>query len=397
MRKLKNKVALLFVFTVSLFVFSCTRIPKASDDEIVVYGELMHGDGKLVFLREMDETGMHILDSTRITENGAYSFRLKVKETSFYLLGLRSTDYAVIIANRGETIAVSGDALKLSDTWIAKGSKESKLYLNYWVGSRKQKNRLDSLTLIFRNSQETPEYMANRIRLDSVFNSVMEERRDAATKFIHKNPGSLASLIIINSQFSNIPLFNEEHDIVYYKLLDSCLAKSYPRNKLVLGHHLRVNEIENKIQKRIEAAKMLLPGAKMPAIETISIDGQPISLSSLKGKVVLVNFWEAGNPICRKKNLALYNIYKKIHNKGFDVIEISLDENRDLLRSVIKQDRIPWRQINDFDKGYSEIGHRFNIIRVPYAFLIDRHGKIAFVNPSFDKLDKKIKLLLKKR
>jgi len=225
----------------------------------------------------------------------------------------------------------------------------------------------------------------------------MEERRDAATKFLHKNPGSLASLIIINSQFSNIPLFNEEHDIAFYKLLDSCLAKSYPNNKLAQGHHLRVNEIENKIQKRIETSKMLLPGAKMPSIETISIDGQPISLSSLKGKVVLINFWEAGNFVCRKKNQMLYGIYKKIHNKGFDVIEISLDENRDLLRDVVRKDKISWRQINDFDKGYSEIGHRFNIISVPYSFLIDRHGKIAFVNPSYDKLDKKIKVLLKKR
>ncbi|NWJ53272.1 MAG: AhpC/TSA family protein [Bacteroidetes bacterium] len=397
MGKLKNKVVLLFILIVSLFVFSCSRIPKASSDEFVVYGELMHGEGKLVFLREMDETGMHILDSTIVTENGFYSFRLKVKETSFYLLGLRSTDYAVIIASKGETIDVSGDALKLSNTWIVKGSKESKLYLDYWMASRKQKARLDSLTIIFRNSQETPEYMANRIRLDSVFNSVMEERRDAATKFLHKNPGSLASLLIINSQFSNIPLFNEEHDIVFYKLLDSCLAKSYPQNKLVLGYHLRVNEIENKIKKRIEVKKMLLPGAIMPAIETISIDGQPVSLSSLNGKVVLVNFWEAGNPVCREKNQELYRIYKRIHNKGFEVIEISLDENRDLLRDVIKQDRITWRQINDFDKGYSEIGHRFNIISVPYSFLIDRHGKIAFVNPSFDKLDKKIKLLLKRR
>ncbi len=397
MRELKNKVALLGILTVSLFVFSCSRVPKASSDEFVVYGELMHGDGKQVFLRVMDETGVHILDSTRVGENGFYSFRLKVKNISFYLLGLRSTDCAIFIANKGETIDVSGDALKLSNTFIVKGSKESKLYLDYWIGSRKQKDRLDSLTLIFRNSHETPDYMANRIRLDSVFNSVMEERRDAATKFLHKNPGSLAALLVINSQFSNIPLFSEEHDIVFYKLLDSCLAKSYPQNKLVLGYHLRVKEIENKIKKRIETEKMLLPGARMPAIETISIDGQPISLSSLKGKVVLVNFWEAGNPVCRKKNQTLYGVYKKIHNKGFDVIEISLDENRDLLRDVIRQDRIPWRQINDFDKGYSEIGHRFNIISVPYSFLIDRRGKIAFVNPSFDGVDKKIKSLLKKR
>ncbi len=397
MGKLKNKVILLFILTVLLFVFSCRRMPKASVDEIVVYGELVHGDGRFVFLSEMNETGMHILDSVKIDNNGFYNFRRKVKESSFYLIGLHSNDNAVVVANKGETIEVSGDALKLTNTWKVKGSKESKLYLDYWMGSRKQKNRLDSLTLIFRNSQETPEYMTNRIRLDSVFNSVMEERRDAATKFIHKNPGSLASLLIINSQFSNIPLFNEEHDIIFYKLVDSCLAKSYPNNKLALGYHLRVQQIENKIKKRIEVEKMLKPGAYMPAIETISIDGQPVSLSSLKGKVVLVNFWEACNPVCRKMNQKLYDLYKKIHNKGFEVIEISLDDNLDVLRATIKKDRIPWRQINDFEKGYSEIGHRFNIISVPYSFLIDRHGRIAFVNPSYYKLDKKIKSLLKKR
>jgi peroxiredoxin len=397
MRKLKNKVILLFIFAGLLFFFSCKRIPKALADEIVVYGELVHGDGKLVFLREMDDTGMHILDSTIISENGFYNFRLKVKESSFYLLSLQSSDYAVIIAKKGETIEVSGDALKLSNTWIVKGSKESQLYLDYWKGSRMQKNKLDSLTLIFRNSHETPDYMANRIRLDSVFNSVMEERRDAATKFINKYPGSLASLLVINSQFSNIPLFNKEHDIAFYKLVDSCLTKKYPGNKLALAHHLRVREIEDNIKKRVEVAKMLLPGSPMPNIETISIDGHPVSLSSLNGKVVLVNFWEAGNSVSRKMNQELYKLFKKIHNKGFEVIEISLDENLDLLREVIKKDRIPWSQINDFEKGYSEIGHRFNIIKVPYFFLLDRHGKIANVNPSFDKLGKKVKLLLKKR
>ena len=266
MEKVKSSILWFILIIVSVFFVSCKRTPKAQSDELVINGKLTNSTGSMIWLSELDGRTVHLMDSVHIGDEGVFSFRIKTQNACFYIVSTRKKDYAIIIGNKGETIMLTGDATHLSSTWNAKGSKETRLYLDYWEESRKQLNRIDSLTFIFRSSHLSPEYMTTRIRLDSIFNAIMEKQRDAATSFVNENPGSLASLLVIDAKFPRNPLFNEVRDINYYKLLDSCLSKTYKDNKLVTDFHIRYQHIIKRIKLHQVNNRILPPGDLNPSL-----------------------------------------------------------------------------------------------------------------------------------
>lgn len=265
MGKVNKSILWIILIAVTAIFNSCKRTPEAKSDEIVINGKLTNSKGKMIWLSEFDGKDAHLIDSVLVGNEGIFSFRVKPRQAGFYLVASRMKDFALIIGNKGETIMLSGDAMNLASTWTAKGSEETHLYLDYWNVSRKQLKEADSLTFIFRSSQMTPEYLTTRIRLDSIFNALMDNQRDAATRFVKKNPGSLASLLVIDAKFSRMPLFDEVRDVNYYKLLDSCLSKSYKGNKLVTDFHLRVQHIIKRIKLFPKTKRILPPGELNPS------------------------------------------------------------------------------------------------------------------------------------
>lgn len=263
--KMKNSILLLILILVSVNFVSCKRTPRAKSDELVINGKLTNSAGRMIWLSELDGKTIHVMDSVLLGNEGVFSFRIKTQNACFYLVSSRKNDYAILIGNKDETIMLTGDATHLSSTWNAKGSKETRLYLDYWDFSRKQLKQVDSLTFIFRGNHQSPEYMATRIRLDSIFNAIMEKQRETATQFVNDNPGSLASLLVIDAKFPKIPLFNEVRDINYYKLLDSCLPKKYKDNKLVADFHIRYQHILKRIKLHQVNNRILPPGDLSPS------------------------------------------------------------------------------------------------------------------------------------
>jgi len=240
-------------------------MPIANSDEIVINGNLENSAEKIVWLSHLDGTTNRLIDSAHIGKNQSFSFRMKVNDAGFYVLASKRNDYAILIARMGETVFVKGDADNLASTWTATGSDETKRYLEYWKFTRKQLKRVDSLTFVFRNSHMNPEYLTTRIKLDSIFNTIMDKQHDEATRFINKNPGSLASLLVLQAKFSSLPLFNEERDINYFKLLDSCLSKSNKNTKIVYDFHKRVQIILRKSKNHQDNNGILPPGDLNPS------------------------------------------------------------------------------------------------------------------------------------
>jgi thiol-disulfide isomerase/thioredoxin len=137
------------------------------------------------------------------------------------------------------------------------------------------------------------------------------------------------------------------------------------------------------------------PGAPAWAINVVNAQGQPQSLDSLKGKVVLMDFWASWCGPCRQSNAKLKPVYEKLRAQGFEIFAISVDTDPAAWQRAIRADGINWLQTIDVTNTGIPTAMRWNIRAIPTSFLLDQNGVIVEKNPAPKRLQRLVSKLLK--
>jgi thiol-disulfide isomerase/thioredoxin len=125
-----------------------------------------------------------------------------------------------------------------------------------------------------------------------------------------------------------------------------------------------------------------------------SLSGDTLRLSSLRGKVVLLDFWASWCGPCRTGNKSLVKLYSKYKDKGFEIFGVSLDDQKNKWKAAIKQDKITWLQVNDNGGWEAKIVEAWGINAIPTSYLIDREGKLLAMDLEGKELERALKYLL---
>lgn len=133
-------------------------------------------------------------------------------------------------------------------------------------------------------------------------------------------------------------------------------------------------------------------GEKAKEISLPNQSGKQVTLSSLKGKVVLIDFWASWCGPCRRTMPDLKKLYEKYKDKGFEIYGVSLDADAAAWKRAIKTDGITWTQVND---APGKVAGDWNINYIPQTYLIDKTGKIVAAEPSHEELEALLQKLLK--
>lgn len=157
---------------------------------------------------------------------------------------------------------------------------------------------------------------------------------------------------------------------------------------------LRLSVVVGCMLFTLQSAGQLKQGYKAPEIALPAAGGDTILLSSLRGKVVLLDFWASWCGPCRVSNRGLVKLYPKFKDKGFEILGVSLDEDRKDWLAAVKKDKISWLQVNDNTGWESVTASRWGIRAIPTSYLIDKDGTLLAMDLEGKELEKALKQLL---
>ncbi|MFK8009627.1 MAG: TlpA family protein disulfide reductase [Saprospiraceae bacterium] len=181
-------------------------------------------------------------------------------------------------------------------------------------------------------------------------------------------------------------------------IVQTLKSKNHPAYINYGNQYLKKYGAENQpymveLKNNIDNAKNFMVGGIAPDFEQNTLDGQPMKLSSLRGKVVLVDFWASWCGPCRRENPHVVKLYDKYKSKGFEVLGVSLDRTKDKWEKAIAKDKLTWSHVSDLKGWKNQVAKQYSVSSIPHTILLDQEGRILARNLRGADLDAKLKEL----
>jgi hypothetical protein len=365
-----------------------------SKDNVSVSGKFVFSKGEMLYLYEVLVFDKALIDSVRLEESGEFSFKFHSEDEVILWLGTSSENYVTLICSPDDKAELTGDVRSLPATYAVSGSPASEQILQLHKFTMNNYAVLDSLSLIWEKRKYDNDRMLLRDTLDSLAFSIYDSQKAFVIAFIDKNMHSLASVMALYQVFGRMPLLDEFEYIELYEKTVQKLKEHHPGNQHVNELSARVEKNKLLLKEKQEVMKRLEPGNPVPQLSLSDRNGAPVSVSDYKGFTILINFWSATNPVCRKLNLQLVQLHKLHSARGFLLFNVSFDNNQDVWKAAINHDKLPGIHVNDQRDWNSPVVQMFNIPELPYSVLVDKDGNIVGNGLSYDEINSKLYELL---
>jgi len=375
---------IIWLSLVSIIFFSCA---EKKHGPFVVSGKILNAPEQMIYLQEIPFAGEQpvVLDSASLKKSGTFELRSHGKEEGLYRLQLEK-GAAILVVNDSKNIRVKIDMAHFR-LYEVEGSPATASLHELMEKYHAQDSMLYNVLTELDNAQKQK---AN----DSIL-TVISLKRDIQVKAVNT---------FISDFIKNSP----SPAVRYYAIgLASRTMKAEELKALAILSADEFKEHDGlaklKSMLTVQAANSSTPPSypllnqQAPEITMPDVNGKMVSLSSFKGKFVLVDFWASWCGPCRNENPNVVTAYQKFKDKNFTVLGVSLDEGKSEWLQAIKDDGLSWTQISDMKKWESSAVSTYKFDGIPFNVLIDPTGKIIASSLRGSDLDKKLtELLIKK-
>ena len=358
-------------------ITSCSK----KEEGFTINGNIPGQKDGMVYLEFLDGDQKTIKDSAKIVE-GKFTFAGKVDESLRYSIKLKGQEFGKVFVLSNETIDFTAHKDTIYSAKLS-GATQDSIYSSYYKNEFKKIQNIagpvyklsDSLT---QNGKVklTAEQQA---MMDKKWKDLQTLADDLTFKFIKSHKDQVAGALVLDDRL--VTYGTPEQVKEYFAILSPEIQNSY---------------FGKKIKEGIALNDKTAIGVTAPQFSQTDINGKIVKLSDYKGKYVLVDFWASWCGPCRKENPNVVVAYKAYHDKGFDVLGVSLDDKKKLWEKAIEKDGLTWTHVSDLKGWKNEVAVLYGVKLVPTNYLIGPDGKIVAKNLREAELQSKLKEIFSK-
>jgi peroxiredoxin len=363
-------------------VTACTT--KKQSGKFTVSGQIQNLPNQKIYLEELyfSQKSTEVLDTAEVV-NGKFTLTTTAAQQGLYKLRLEKQTTGFIFINDENNIIFSADAKDVSATGPTFNTKANAILKQFITQLNTQSNDLTAATdkLNQLNAEKASDSLVQAET--KILASKTEAYKNYLVQFVDTTTSPVMAIVAlgytknIDPQLLQKPIAN--------------LQKRFPKHEAVATITAQYNAMMAQAQQQqATKASSSQVGTQAPDITMNDVNDKPFSLSQLKGKYVLVDFWASWCGPCRGENPNVVAAYNQFKDKNFTVLGVSLDDNKAAWLKAIAADNLTWTHISDLKKWESSAIPLYKFDGIPYNVLINPEGKIIATGLRGDDLLRKL-------
>ena len=373
------KKIIVLLITASLFV-ACNKL---GDNEFVIKGTIDGiENGKFVILETQDESmGIKSIDTTVVME-GKFEFKGTSLEPELHFLQVETVQGKVVFVLEQGEINVTAYKDSINKSKIG-GTFNNDQFASYNLGQIEIQKKMADYRNVNQQKMDAAMQANDTLAVNELrdgFLKLKEEEKNFNFTFCEDNPKAFICVLMIQSM-----LYQPDADFIRIEKIYNALDKSVKETKP-----------GKSVGEMISNSSAAEVGKQAPEFSAPTPEGKLVSLKESLGKVTIIDFWASWCAPCRKENPNVVALYNEFHEKGLNIIGVSLDKEGDETKwkDAITADKLTWAQVSNLQYWNEPIAKKYNVKSIPAVFILDASGKIVAKDLRGEELKAKVIELL---
>ncbi|KFB00918.1 redoxin family protein [Mangrovimonas yunxiaonensis] len=369
-----------YISILTLLITACKNEPKIDGFAINATIDAA-ANGKKVTLYAADPQNQTVLDTARVA-NGQVTLKGKVTHPDLYLLTIEGQNerFPLMVENSLMELEINNDSLMGS---TITGSTENKIFDTFKSNLNPIREKNKTLMAAYRTASQEKD-TATMEALRTEFEDFVQEINNKNLEIAKANNNLVVSAMVLESLSNSNAVKIAEAKAIYDTFTET----------------VKTSPIGTRLGERLNNELATAEGSIAPNFSAPNPEGEMVALNDIKGKVTIIDFWAAWCGPCRKENPNVVKVYNKYHEKGLEIIGVSLDgtprqkDAKAAWTEAIEKDGLTWHQVSNLKYFNGPVAQQYNIRAIPATFILDAEGKIVAKNLRGKALEDKIAEML---